>query len=42
LILLFELQYPFRFNISVPSDDWVAAIDHIHSMQAGSVMDMQM
>ena len=41
LILLFELQYPFRSNIGVPSDDWVAVIDHIQSMQTGSLMYMR-
>lgn len=42
LILLFELQYPFRSNIGVPSDDWVAVIDHIHQMQTGAQMEMRM
>lgn len=42
LILLFELQYPFRSNIGVPAGDWVAVIDHIRSMQTGTLMDMRM
>jgi hypothetical protein len=42
LVLLFELQYPFRSNLSISSDSWKGVIEHIHFMQSGSQMDMRM
>jgi hypothetical protein len=42
LVLLFELQYPFRSDLRIPPTSWTAAIDHIHIMQSGSQMDMRM
>jgi hypothetical protein len=42
LVLLFELQYPFRSNIAVSSKPWSEAIAHLHQMQTGAMMDMRM
>jgi hypothetical protein len=42
LVLLFELQYPFRSSLSIPSDSWQGVVEHIHFMQSGSQMDMRM
>lgn len=43
LVLLFELQYPFRSAIGIGPDEWNAVIAHIHVMlQAGSQPDMRM
>jgi hypothetical protein len=35
LMLLFELEYPFRSDIGVTPAAWVHAIAHLHQMQAG-------
>jgi Protein of unknown function (DUF4239) len=42
LVLLFELQYPFRSDIGIGPDAWEGALAHIHEMQAGSLKDMRM
>jgi len=42
LVLLFELQYPFRSHIGIGPDAWVGIINHIRLMQAGSQMNMKM
>lgn len=42
LILLFELQYPFRSNIDVGRQPWKDAVDHIRQMENGSTADMRM
>ncbi|MBV8726959.1 MAG: DUF4239 domain-containing protein [Candidatus Eremiobacteraeota bacterium] len=42
LVLLFELQYPFRTAIGVGPTAWQATIDHIRLMQAGSQTNMRM
>ncbi|MBV8637399.1 MAG: DUF4239 domain-containing protein [Candidatus Eremiobacteraeota bacterium] len=42
LVLLFELQYPFRSSIGISSADWSAALGHIQLMQSGAQMDMRM
>ena len=42
LVLLFELQYPFRSDIGIPADAWKDAVVHIHEMQAGDIKDMKM
>lgn len=42
LVLLFELQYPFRSNIGIGSDAWSGAVSHIRLMQRGSQMQMRM
>ncbi len=34
LVLLFELQYPFRSDIGIPPTAWNHAIEHIHEMQS--------
>ena len=42
LVLLFELQYPFRSDLRIQPESWTAAIHHIHIMQTGSQMGMRM
>jgi len=42
LVLLFELQYPFRSSVGVRPDTWYGFIEHIHLMQSGTQHDMQM
>ncbi len=42
LVLLFELQYPFRTGLRIGPDDWNAVIAHIHTMQAGTQAEMRM
>ena len=42
LVLLFELQYPFRSGLGIDSSDWSAVIDHIHWMQTGPQSTMRM
>ena len=42
LVLLFELQFPFRTSVGISAGDWSAVLDHIHWMQASSAMNMRM
>jgi hypothetical protein len=42
LVLLFELQYPFRSAVRVQPDAWRNAINHIHLMESGSQPNMRM
>ncbi|HME80940.1 MAG TPA: hypothetical protein VKF82_02575 [Candidatus Eremiobacteraceae bacterium] len=42
LVLLFELQYPFRSHLGVGTDAWRGIINHIQLMQAGPQMNMKM
>lgn len=42
MVLLFELQYPFRSDVGVDPGAWQYAIAHIHQMQTGSLADMRM
>ena len=42
LVLLFELQYPFRSNIGVGPEAWDKAITHLHQMQTGGMPGMRM
>lgn len=42
LVLLFELQYPFRSSVGVQPDTWYGFIDHIRLMQSGSQPNMRM
>ncbi len=42
LVLLFELQYPFRGALRIGPDSWVGVIDHINMMQAHPQMNMRM
>lgn len=42
LVLLFELQYPFRSTVGVQPDTWFGFIDHIHLMQSGNQHNMRM
>lgn len=41
LVLLFELQYPFRSDVGVGPDSWTGAVDHIHQMQSGPMPNMR-
>ena len=41
MVLLFELQYPFRSDVGIGPDVWQGAIAHIHQMQAGNQMNMR-
>lgn len=41
LVLLFELQYPFRSDVGIGPEAWNGAIEHIHEMQSGPLMNMQ-
>ena len=42
LVLLFELQYPFRTDLGIAPESWNAAVDHIKMMQTGTQMEMRM
>jgi Protein of unknown function (DUF4239) len=42
LVLLFELQYPFRSDVGIGPDAWRAAVTHIHQMQTEKPMNMRM
>jgi hypothetical protein len=41
LVLLFELQYPYRSDVGIGPDAWRGAIAHIHQMQVGNQMNMR-
>lgn len=41
LVLLFELQYPFRSDVGIGPEAWNGAVEHIHEMQAGMLADMR-
>ena len=42
LVLLFELQYPFRTSLRIGSEDWSAVVGHIAAMQNGAQAEMRM
>lgn len=42
LVLLFELQYPFRSDVGIAADAWKDAVVHIHEMQSGGIKNMKM
>ncbi|MFZ1010719.1 MAG: hypothetical protein WAN65_28020 [Candidatus Sulfotelmatobacter sp.] len=42
LVLLFELQHPFRSSIGIGHEAWTRAIEHINSMEAGKMKSMKM
>ncbi len=42
LVLLFELQYPFRSDVGIGPDAWKGALAHIREMQAGPLQNMRM
>ncbi|HEX4157452.1 MAG TPA: hypothetical protein VHY79_03185 [Rhizomicrobium sp.] len=42
MVLLFELQYPFRSDVGIGPDAWQYAIDHIQQMQTGEMVRMRM
>jgi hypothetical protein len=41
LVLLFELQYPFRSDVGIGPENWDGAVEHIHQMQAGMLTEMR-
>lgn len=41
LVLLFELQYPFRSGIGIDNGTWVGALGHIHEMMQGAMPGMR-
>ena len=41
LVLLFELQYPFRSDVGIGPEAWKGAVEHIHQMQAGTLPGMK-
>ena len=42
LVLLFELQYPFRSDIGIGPELWQGAHAHLHEMENGDMMGMRM
>lgn len=42
LVLLFELQYPFRSDVGIGPDAWERAVQHIQQMESGGQMGMPM
>ncbi len=42
LVLLFELQYPFRSDVGIGPEAWQGAVAHIGDMQKGDMADMKM
>lgn len=42
LVVLFELQYPFRSSVGVQPDTWYGFLDHVRLMQSGSQHNMRM
>ena len=42
LVLLFELQYPFRSDIGIGPELWRGARAHLHQMQTGNMPGMRM
>jgi len=42
LVLLFELQYPFRSDIGIGPELWKGARGHLHQMQEGDMPGMRM
>jgi hypothetical protein len=42
LVLLFELQYPFRSDIGIGPELWKGARAHLHQMQTGNMPGMRM
>jgi len=42
LVLLFELQYPFRSNVGIGPEAWQEAVAHVRQMQTGEMKNMRM
>jgi hypothetical protein len=42
LVLLFQLQYPFRSDVGIGPEAWQGALAHIHDMQKGEMPGMRM
>jgi hypothetical protein len=41
LVLLFELQYPFRSDVGIGPETWEGAVEHIRQMQSGTLTEMR-
>lgn len=42
IVMIFELQYPFRGGMGIPPAAWTALLRHIHYMDSASPMNMRM
>ena len=42
LVLLFELQYPYRSDVGIGPQAWQGALAHLHQMQTGEMKGMRM
>ena len=42
LVLLFELQYPYRSDVGIGPEAWKGALAHLHQMQTGEMKGMRM
>lgn len=42
LVLLFELQYPFRSSVGIGPEAWQGALAHVQQMQNGEMKNMRM
>lgn len=42
LVMLFELQFPFRSGVGIDSEAWQSAVQHIGQMQQGAMPGMRM
>lgn len=42
IVMIFELQYPFRGDLGIPPNAWVGLLNHIHYMDAYSPGNMRM
>lgn len=42
LVLLFELQYPYRSGVGIGPEAWTSALAHLRRMQTGEIAGMRM
>lgn len=42
IVMIFELQYPFRGDLGIPPDAWTGLLRHIHYMDVSSPPNMRM
>ncbi|MGA9797101.1 MAG: hypothetical protein WBQ17_16375, partial [Rhizomicrobium sp.] len=42
MVLLFELQYPYRSSVGIGPQIWQGALTHLHQMQNGEMKGMRM